>query len=513
MITYIVDTGGTGNYTSLSAAIAAIPSTLNDNYTIQCIATTGVIDNVTGAGLTCNKIPAGFSITFDFRVGYELRHYVTADYQYTLRIKSTGVVNITGDGNGLLTIWYDFGTYPVTQTNPHIFFESNASSASHIVEKVKIRVVAKSYPTIANYSGVCGCGTTAVTSFTVRNIQAWFEGRVTTGTSQLIFDAGTNTTNAYIYNNTFSGGDVTPRASWHYGNNIISNGGRWLASAGVSLGGNKSEDTSSPDVAGRGQVFSFYSLTSHNFNLKTYDVGAKNQGVDLTGQTNAPTTDMYGTIRPLGASWDAGAHETYASTITSIAATLLDGSIGNSITVSSFTNPLSSLTIKSNSFSLICTNLTSLGGGIYTFDIPSIHQIIVNTLGVPFSSFYWNEIEIEAYDGLTYAQYRITFSPASGYSVVDISDVIDTGNGSVFYGWTGTPARYDQIMCTSANNTIITADGLLTTDSIVNFYCFYFDQTDHYWKPFQITVTSGINTSSNIKSIFSSCISSVITKI
>jgi hypothetical protein len=87
--TLTVDTDGTsGDYSSLSAAVAAVPSTLDDDYVIECAASTGVADSSTVA---ISKTNGAYTLKIRAASGHEAS---TAWNASKYRIEVTGAWNI-----------------------------------------------------------------------------------------------------------------------------------------------------------------------------------------------------------------------------------------------------------------------------------------------------------------------------------------------------------------------------------------------------------------------------------
>lgn len=138
----------------------------------------------------------------------------------------------------------------------------------------------------------------------------------------------------------------------------------------------------------------------------------------------------------------------------------------------------------------IAASLTGSGLGPYSYDLPDIASYTVDTAGTALdSASHTHQLEVSTVvDGSLYA--TIVYNPKAEWAVVEVLGAV-TIEGSVFFGWIGTPANTDQVYYPTTNNTSVSATGLLTTDQTTGTIdMVFFDTTDNSWKPFDIVMTS-----------------------
>jgi len=135
--------------------------------------------------------------------------------------------------------------------------------------------------------------------------------------------------NFYIYNCTFHnnytavsrlGGTVVMKNCLFTGNTTADASGTFAAGTDynatdrASIGYTVSGSGNTHDRVS--QTFSFVNGGSDDFHLTSNDAGAKDHGVDLSGDTNiAFSTDIDGQGRPCGSAWDIGADEAQAAAV------------------------------------------------------------------------------------------------------------------------------------------------------------------------------------------------------
>ena len=481
-------TGATAAYASLEAGRAArATGTLTAALTFICNDSVGGIkDTMIGTGPYFSLTQSGFLITLDLRSGYTLEVTYNGDYQSALRLGGESGWLITGDGTGSIIGVYDHTTYTIGFTRPVIFMDRVGSAGTEIIENVEVKTKTIGDTPLANNSTIIGDVGSVSASRTIRNVVQWHDGIVSANPT--LGDSGAGAVIVYMWNCIFAYGEFKTRATHEYGNVIVV-GDRWDSSLfGTSRGGNKSEDATGIDVGGRGANISFYDTVNGDFRIKTYDVGAKEQGVDLSAFTNPPTTDMFGTARPQGASWDAGIHEADPVTIATAPASIQDGDTAFAFTTTGF-GTVSGVSITNGTFSVACTGLAGTSGS-YTANAPVVSGLSADALGAPFTTAWWDGAELEVTDGTYTGQFQITWDPKTGWSVRDMAEIIYTGSGSIVENFTGSPAQYDQMYGPStisvAGDMTYVADASVTSDTGM----IYFDQSDGYNKLFTLEFAS-----------------------
>lgn len=183
-----------------------------------------------------------------------------------------------------------------------------------------------------------------------------------------------------------------------------------------------------------------------------------------------------------------------AAVVSSIDDPIIDAETGNQFSVSNFGSDINSLTIANGSHSISPTVLTGTGDGPYTFDMPNVAGYSADTLGIPFDTASWGSKVVTVGDGTDTATSTTVVNPQSGWAVVEVASAATT-EGSVFYGWTGTPADTDQVYYPMANSTAVSATGILTTNQTTGTIgMVFFDTTDSKWKPFNVVLSETTGT-------------------
>ena len=483
-----------------AAAVAHLGGTLTDDVIIVCRSTTGAVDEVTGNGTSFDPTQAGYTVTLDFREDYRRTTHPTGDYQHSIKAQGDGVFLATGDGTAILKSIIDHDLYSIAYTRPILYTSRSDVAATDILENFTAILETRGYSNISTTVTLIGPYTETYAAHTARNCACYVEGRA--ANTQNAYAPSSNVTNVYAWNNTYVGGQVALGSNQEIGNNIVS-GAAFIGTAGTNRGGNRSEDSSSPDAAGTAQTFSFYDKDNGDFRLKTYDTGAKEQGIDISSYTNAPTTDMLGTSRPQGSNWDSGVNEADPVTVDTAPASIKDADTSFAFTTTGF-GTVTGATITNGSHSVACTGLAGSSGS-YTADAPDVSGLSADTTGAPFTSEWWDGAELEVTDGTYTGQFQISWDAKTGWTVRDVAEIVYTGQGSIAENFTGGyPVQHDQIYGPSgisvAGDLTYVADSTITTDTGI----VYFDQSDSKNKPFTLLfATSG-------RSVLNSVIRSVL---
>jgi len=190
---------------------------------------------------------------------------------------------------------------------------------------------------------------------------------------------------------------------------------------------------------------------------------------------------------------DIGAIDVASSAIiASVDSPVLDAETGNAIATTGYGSDIDDITIQDVATGNYEVDVSaSIGGsaGSWTFDMPDISGFLSDTLGTPFDSASHTHT-ITAGDGVDSDTETIVVNPQTGWAVIEVVSA-DTTEGSVFYGWTGTPADTDQVYYPTANNTSVDATGILTTDQATgSISMIFFDTTDYKWKQFDVIVVN-----------------------
>lgn len=141
---------------------------------------------------------------------------------------------------------------------------------------------------------------------------------------------------------------------------------------------------------------------------------------------------------------------------------IVDGQTGISLTVAGFSGDITGVNLKVGSDTVALTNLAGSGNS-YTFDLMDVTALADGAAVLPFSSgTYQNEIEVT--DGTDTASINITRNIKAGYAIVVTLSAVTT-KGSVYEGRVGgAPADGWQNLYPTANNTLISATGIITSD-------------------------------------------------
>jgi len=181
------------------------------------------------------------------------------------------------------------------------------------------------------------------------------------------------------------------------------------------------------------------------------------------------------------------------ASISTLDSPVLDAEQNNAFTVSGETGAITSLAIDSIEGFTSINVWPSLAGTTpnFTYDLPDVAAYAVDTVGTPFDSASWtNELRVgTSVDGNFTSP--IVYSPKAGWALTEVASARTTV-GSLFFGWTGTPANTDQVYYPTANTTAVAANGTLTTNQLTGTIdMVFFDTTDQKWKPFSIIISAG----------------------
>ena len=308
MATFTVDTDGTsGTYSTLSAAVAALPNPFTSNNTITLAASTGVADTT--------------AVTLDINTTTNYRLYINGSANYLLSLADTARLYVG---------------------------PTNASSYQNITLK-SIRLARSSMA--ANYGPLFDCyntvfrqGTIIVdgcdflgfntgntyrdrmisiggnASFTTKVVfvNNTFTSRSTVAsTANTVFYAASNAP-VYFYNNTVKAYKFlyTAASAFLATNNIFKT---TVASDAISTSSNYNAFAGNFDGGGandtKNQTFTFTNEASFDYTLASNDTGAINKGTDLSANANYSfTNDKADNTR--SGTWDLGAYEYIPATVT-----------------------------------------------------------------------------------------------------------------------------------------------------------------------------------------------------
>lgn len=119
---------------------------------------------------------------------------------------------------------------------------------------------------------------------------------------------------------------------------------------------------------------------------------------------------------------------------------ILDGEDDNEFVVAAFTSSINSITItddKNSNFTTSPGVKTGSGNGTYTYDNQDLAAITVDTVAMCFDSTNYPAATLTVGDGTDTATGVIVNDPASGWAVLDTANLVNTAEGSIFFGSTG----------------------------------------------------------------------------
>jgi len=217
-------------------------------------------------------------------------------------------------------------------------------------------------------------------------------------------------------------------------------------------------------------------------------------GVSASSETaTTVSTTMSWTHSELRAVIAAVVYKPDAPSIDSVDSPVLDAETGNLLTTSGFASDVTSLVISDVATGTYDLDVSaSLAGtaGSFTFDMPDVAGLLVNTAGTPFDSASHTHV-ITAGFLTESASAPIVVNPKAGWMVVEVESA-SMLVGSLFEDWTPTPPDGCQIYIPTADNTSATAAGILTTDRLTGTIDWmFFDIDTGLWEPHTVTLPSG----------------------
>ena len=321
MTTLTVDTDGvSGTYSSLSAAIAALPATFDDDFTIECSASTGVADTT---GVT---LPATGSYELIVKPASGQEHngvWNTSIYRLeTADERALGMVSVQATGTHIIDGLQIRRTTTTAHSSPVVLTTISMRTGSYTLRGCIVRG-----PANASYRArtiqVGGDGRFTPKHVFVNNIIYDNEGASSATNSVFYTAAAQGTGDVFLYSNTIIGGEFlgyqlyreVDQQAWKFVNNIITTGALGNNTADcidAVVGANYNAFSEAIDFGGandrQSQTFSFTDSDADDYSLTSDDTGALNHGTDLSADADYPfNTDIVGTTRT--GTWDIGAFE------------------------------------------------------------------------------------------------------------------------------------------------------------------------------------------------------------
>ena len=299
MITITVDTDGTsGDYSTLSAALASLSVPLTEDVTINCSASTDAKDTT---AVTCDQ-----DTTEDYRL------YIIGDGDYILSLS---------DADSCIVDYDDSGECHNNVTFDNVRFEKASMSANYqsvlqINSPRDGQIIVKNCTFIGVDSNTYRDRMIIINANSSYNATAVFVNNLiiglntnTNGASACIYHQSTRP--VYMYNNTIVGRQCNfgSQANALYINNIINTS---VSNYTVSTSSDYNMFSGAFDFGGDNDeqevTFDFENTATFDYHLTADDTGAKDKGTDLSSDDNyAFSTDKDGDTR--SGTWDVGAYE------------------------------------------------------------------------------------------------------------------------------------------------------------------------------------------------------------
>ncbi len=151
-------------------------------------------------------------------------------------------------------------------------------------------------------------------------------------------------------------------------------------------------------------------------------------------------------------------------------------------TTSDFDSEITTFKLKSGTAITSATSINSTSGD-GDCDFPDVAAFVIDTLGCPFTSAN-NTVVYELSDGTdTDDLAAVDYGPKSGWAIVEVASAVKTA-GSVFEDFVGTIVDESEVYYPTADTTSVAADGIITTNSLVDIDMLFWDKSDETWKPF-----------------------------
>ena len=140
--------------------------------------------------------------------------------------------------------------------------------------------------------------------------------------------------------------------------------------------------------------------------------------------------------------------------------TILDGEVNVTFATSNFTNEITHVRLESGDGVIVGSDVNSTSGA-GDFDLAAVTSVGFDAEpGCPFTSASWAVNAIVG-DGIDESSLTVTYNPASGYAVTEVTNVNNT-IGTFSQGFTGDVANTAQVLYSTANNLTISSGGATT---------------------------------------------------
>ena len=301
MAIYDVDTDGGGSYSSMSAAVSALPATFSSDNTITCTGST--VDN-TNVSISVNT--AGFNLYIVPAAGNEHILDWNASIYRLAALNNTGGVIIVSSDNVVIRGMQIRNTSGASSARGIQVIGTGCIIDGNLIEASNTNVAGNAIDITGLSSGD--------NVYIVNNaIFGYWTAGIFGNYSNPLLDI-------IAYNNTIDGANIdkgidlnagSTNVSIYLKNNIVQS----CTTADYEITGtysltsanNISSDTSSPDTSYRSLTVTFQTGT---YLLDAADTSALDAGVTLSADAAYQfSTDALGTTRPSGSAWDIGAHE------------------------------------------------------------------------------------------------------------------------------------------------------------------------------------------------------------